>query len=375
MTVDTSSEHKLFRATTKSFLSKETPISRVRALADEDSSFERSWWTKGAELGWTALQVPEDLGGGSVTGNGILDLVAVAEELGRGVAPGPLHPVNVVLAALVDARTGPDHTKEIEELISGEKVATWAVYEPGNAWAPHAPTVTASATAEGYVLNGVKDRVEAGPQADTFLVTALTDAGPLQFLVDADVPGVSVTRSRSIDLVKQYASVEFDNAEVGIDTAVGDIETTLTLIHRQIQVANLLQVAETVGLLDTVFDFTVQWAFDRYSFGRPLASYQALKHRFADMKMWLEACHATVDGAAEAVQNRADDAGYLVSVAKSYVGWRSAQIIQDCVQMHGGIGITWEHDLHLFLRRALLNRELLGTPEDHRRSIADYLEL
>lgn len=375
MTVDTSSEQKLFRGTTKSFLAKEAPISRVRVLAEEDTSFERSWWRRGAELGWTALQVPEELGGGSVTGKGILDLVAVAEELGRGVAPGPLHPVNVVLAALVDARTGPDHGKAIEELVSGEKVATWAVYEPGNAWAPHTPAVTATQTAQGYTLSGTKDRVEAGPQADAFLVTALTENGPLQFLVDSDAPGVTVVRSRSIDVVKQYASVEFDGVEVGSETVVGDIDTTRALIDRQIQVANLLQVAETVGLLDTVFDFTVQWAFDRYSFGRPLASYQALKHRFADMKMWLEACHATVDGAAEAVQDRAENSAYLVSVAKSYVGWRSAQIIQDCVQMHGGIGITWEHDLHLFLRRALLNRELLGTPEDHRRSIADHLEL
>ncbi|MEV0478975.1 acyl-CoA dehydrogenase family protein [Streptomyces prunicolor] len=145
------------------------------------------------------------------------------------------------------------------------------------------------------------------------------------------------------------------------------------LVERQLQVAIVLQSAETCGALERVFEFTTQWAFDRYSFGRPLASYQALKHRFADMKTWIEACHATTGAAARAVQDGAEDAAELVSVAKSYVGSRSTQILQDCVQMHGGIGVTWEHDLHLYLRRATVNRALYGTPEDHRLRIADII--
>jgi alkylation response protein AidB-like acyl-CoA dehydrogenase len=125
--------------------------------------------------------------------------------------------------------------------------------------------------------------------------------------------------------------------------------------------------------MQSVFDMTVQWAFDRFSFGRPLASYQALKHRFADMRTWIEASLAATDAAVHAVQDNAADADELVSVAKSYVASKALVIIQDCVQMHGGIGVTWEHDLHLYLRRATVTGALFGTVEDHRARIADLV--
>jgi alkylation response protein AidB-like acyl-CoA dehydrogenase len=137
------------------------------------------------------------------------------------------------------------------------------------------------------------------------------------------------------------------------------------LIARQSHVAQILQCAEVVGILDTVMDFTVQWAFDRHSFGRPLASYQALKHQFADMKIWLEACRATTRAAVADVSARAGSADMSVSVAKSYVGEHAAPMLQRCVQLHGGIGVTWEHDLHMYLRRTTLYRSMFGTPEEH----------
>ncbi len=143
--------------------------------------------------------------------------------------------------------------------------------------------------------------------------------------------------------------------------------------ERQLQIALALQCAETAGIVDRVFAFTVEYAFDRSSFGRPLASYQALKHRFADMKMWLEACHATAQGAAEAVEAGSPVAPELVSVAASYVGDHATDIIQDCVQMHGGIGVTWDHDIHLYLRRATVNRALYGAPDQHRERLAALL--
>jgi alkylation response protein AidB-like acyl-CoA dehydrogenase len=120
-----------------------------------------------------------------------------------------------------------------------------------------------------------------------------------------------------------------------------------------------------IGILEAVFGFTVQWALDRYSFGRPLASYQALKHKYADMKIWLEACRATTHAAVAAVSVRAHDADMAVSVAKSYLGEHAPGMLQQCVQLHGGIGVTWEHDLHLYLRRITLYRAMFGTPEDH----------
>jgi alkylation response protein AidB-like acyl-CoA dehydrogenase len=163
-------------------------------------------------------------------------------------------------------------------------------------------------------------------------------------------------------MVKHYARVQFDGVAVDRGAALGG---SADLIDRQSQIAQVLQCAEVVGILQTVFDFTVAWALDRHSFGRPLASYQALKHRFADMKMWLEACRATTAAAVTAISNRAANASLSASVAKSYVGETATEIIQACVQMHGGIGVTWEHDLHLYLRRAALYRSMFGTPEEH----------
>jgi len=130
-----------------------------------------------------------------------------------------------------------------------------------------------------------------------------------------------------------------------------------------------IAAAESVGAMQAAFDMTVEWAFDRYSFGRPLASYQELKHRFADMKTWLEAGHAITDSAAEAVASGSPDAAELVSAAKAFIGEYGAELMHDCVQIHGGIGVTFEHDLHLYLRRLTVDRALYGTPAEHRQRI------
>lgn len=362
MTAVESPEKILFASTTQAFLNKEIPLSRVRDLHSRGVAFEPDWWRRAAELGWTALLVPEGLGGGSVSGDGFADLAMVAEQLGKTVAPGPLYPVSTVLAALVESADPTSHAETIDALIAGEQIASWAVYEPGRGWAPHEPSVTATATGDGIRIDGVKDRVEAGDQADLLLVVARTDDGIEQFLIPTGAPGVRVEPQQSIDMVKHYARVTFDGVVVDRAAAIGG---PADLLDRQSQIAQVLQCAEVVGILQTVFDFTVAWALDRHSFGRPLASYQALKHRFADMKMWLEACRATTGAAVAAISARADDASLKASVAKSYVGEMATEIIQACVQMHGGIGVTWEHDLHLYLRRATLYRSMFGTPEEH----------
>jgi alkylation response protein AidB-like acyl-CoA dehydrogenase len=358
-------EQLLFVSTTQAFLEKEASLSAVRELHAADTSFDTAWWQRAAELGWASLLVPESLGGGSVSGDGLADLALVAEQIGHSVAPGPLHPVSVVLAGLAEAPDG--HEDTIEALVSGELVASWAVYEPRRPLSPLQPTVTATRTDAGYRIDGVKDRVEAGTEAGVFLVVADLEGCPRQFLVPADL--ATVTEQRSVDMVKRYARVEFNGAEIGETAAVGDGAHTPAIIERQRQVALVLQCAEIVGILETVLAMTTQWMFDRHSFGRPLASYQALKHRLADMKMWFEACRATTAGAVAAVSARSDDAATLVSVAKAYVADRAPVMLQDCVQLHGGIGVTWEHDLHLFLRRTELYRALYGSPDDHHRAV------
>jgi alkylation response protein AidB-like acyl-CoA dehydrogenase len=365
MTAVESPEKMLFVSTTEAFLQKEAPLGKVRELHAASVPFDPAWWRRAAELGWTGLLVPEELGGGSVSGDGVADLAMVAELIGKTVAPGPLYPVSTVLAGLVDCTERPTHIATIESLISGETVASWAVYEPGRGWAPTESSVTATPSDSGYRIEGVKDRVEAAAQSDLLLVVARFDGEVGQFLVPTNAPGVRVEPQQSVDMVKQYARVHFDGVVVDRSMVVGGGGKTVALIDRQSQIAQVLQCAEAVGILQTVFDFTVEWALDRHTFGRPLASYQALKHRFADMKMWLEACRATTAAAVADVAARSPQAGLSASIAKSYVGEKAGEIVQDCVQMHGGIGVTWEHDLHLYLRRVALYRSMFGTPEEH----------
>jgi alkylation response protein AidB-like acyl-CoA dehydrogenase len=375
MELELSQDQELFRDTTRKFLESECPLTTVRAWADEPDGYDSAWWRKGAELGWTALLVPEDLGGGSITGEGLLDLVLVAEEMGRLVSPGPLLPVNVVAGAIAAAGTAEQKESVLPSLVAGEAVATWCFAEPGGRWSAAGVQLDATASSGGFVLHGTKSPVEAAGQADHFLVTARTGDGLTQLLVPAGANGLTVTPLDGIDLVKRFGEVRFDGVEVPASAVVGEVGGAAADVERQLQTALAIQSAETMGATDRVFTFTLEYAFDRHSFGRPIASYQALKHRFADMKLWLEACQATASAAARAVQEQRDDAAELVSVAASTIGDQAPEIIEDCVQMHGGIGVTWEHDIHLYLRRVTLNRALYGAPDEHRERLAVLLGL
>jgi alkylation response protein AidB-like acyl-CoA dehydrogenase len=368
-------EQALFRDTTRGFLEKEAPLTKVRELAVSPVGFDPEWWRRGAELGWASMLVAPAMGGDSISGNGMLDMAIVAEEMGRLVSPGPLVPVNVVAMALSEASNAEDHAEVIERLMSGTAIASWAVYEPDRGWDPAALAVTATRDGDDYILTGTKDRVDSGDQADYLLVTARAGEGLTQFLVPVTAAGVTVTRDQSLDLVRRFATVRLEEVRISPSGLVGAPGDGAAATARQLQTAVALQCAELTGAAGRVFEFTVQWAFDRYSFGRPLASYQALKHRFADMRLWLEASQAAAGAAAKAVPAGGTEAAELTSVAKAYIGERATDIIQDCVQLHGGIGVTWEHDIHLYLRRATVDRALWGTPSEHRRLLADILNV
>jgi alkylation response protein AidB-like acyl-CoA dehydrogenase len=363
-------DQQLLLDTTRKFLESTAPLETVRRLADEEpAGFDRGWWKTGAELGWTSLLVSEADGGGSVSGHGLLDLVLVAESMGSLVSPGPLVPTNVVAEALARSGSADQRRRLLPGLMDGTSVAAWCLGAPA-AGIDSGGRVGAKLGDTGVVLDGVSGPVEAAGQADVYLVTAATEDGVAQFIVPSDSPGVTVDTANSLDLVRRFAQIRFDQVAVGRDAALGLAETTVADIEHQLQTVAVLQCAEMVGAMDRVFEFTVEYAADRYSFGRPLASYQALKHRFADMKVWLEAAHATAGAAARAVDSDSTHAAELVSVAKAYIGDRGPVILQDCVQIHGGIGVTWDHDLHLYLRRVVVDRTQWGTPRDHRERVA-----
>jgi alkylation response protein AidB-like acyl-CoA dehydrogenase len=204
-------------------------------------------------------------------------------------------------------------------------------------------------------------------------VVGRTGTGLTQVVVPAGAPGISITPMHGVDLTRRWSAVTFDDVRVPADAVLGQVGKAAEDVERQLRHALVITNAECVGAMQTAFDMTLEWSFDRYSFGRPLASYQALKHRFAEMKVWLEASHAISDEAAVAVASGAPSAAELVSAAKAYIGDQGGELMQECVQLHGGIGVTYEHDLHLYLRRLTADRALYGTPTEHRHRLADLV--
>ena len=363
-------DQEFLQETTAKFLDEQAPVAEIRHLRHDPAGFDERFWRRGAELGWTSLLVSEEHGGGSVSGQGVVDLSLLAYEFGRRAAPGPFLSTNVVAAAL-DAGGTDAQTPVLDGLLTGEAIATWCDREPP----PHdelgAVTLEIRADGQELVLNGVKRPVEFGGQAHQLLVTGRTGEGVTQVLVPAHAPGVTVVPLQTVDLTRRLSTVTFDDVRVPREALVGDLGRASDAVERQLQLALVILASETVGAMQTAFDMTLQWAFDRYTFGRPIASYQALKHRFADMKASLEASHAIADAAAAAVQARSPHAGELVSTAKAFIGERGTELMHECVQLHGGIGMTFELDLHLYLRRATLNRVLYGTPAEHRRRVGE----
>jgi alkylation response protein AidB-like acyl-CoA dehydrogenase len=367
-------DQELFEETTRKFLASHCPLTKLRDLAGTKAGYEPDYWRQGAELGWTSLVVPEEAGGGSVSGSGVRDLVLVAYEFGLHAAPGPLGPTNVVAAAL--GRWGSDEQRSgpLAALLGGQAVAAWALAEPP----PHdrmgRVELSARTDGDGIVLSGTKTPVEAGLEADHLLVTARHDSGLSQFLVPADTAGITATHLQGLDMTRRFARVDFDQVRVPASCLVGKANGAGDAVEWLTDLAIVIQLAESVGAMQWAFDTTLEWALNRYSFGRPLASYQEIKHRFADLKMWLEASYAITAEAAEAVADDAPNRAELVSAGKFYVGRHSGELMQDCVQLHGGIGVTFDHDLHLFLRRVTTNVPAYGSPSEHADRLADLLE-
>jgi alkylation response protein AidB-like acyl-CoA dehydrogenase len=225
--------------------------------------------------------------------------------------------------------------------------------------------VAASPDGDGFVLSGRAAFVENAVDADLLLVTAAGRDGLLQFVLPTGTKGVSISPRDPLDLGRTVADVSFDNVAVTADTLLGEAGQAADAVERQLQVALALQCAETVGVTDRAFEFTMEWVRERHAFGRPIGSFQAIKHRLADHAAQLEGAKAAAAHAARAVQEQAPDAAIAVSVAKSQCGRQAVEILRDCIQFHGGIGVTWEHDLHFYARRAVANESLWGTPAAH----------
>jgi alkylation response protein AidB-like acyl-CoA dehydrogenase len=374
MLINPSEEQEFFRATTERFLVEHVPPDALRRLRDDADGFDRDYWRRGAELGWTSLLVDEAHGGGSISGAGLIDLSLVAYEFGHHAAPGPLTATNVVASALSDHGAPGAQAEVLAGLLSGATIATWCAPELGARPGEWRTGTEIERAGDALVLRGEVRPVESAGQAEHFLVSARDGAGLTQVLVPAGAEGITVEALETVDLTRRFGSVTLDGVRVPADAVVGAAGEASPDVARQLRRAVAMLNCEAVGAMQGAFDMTVEWSFDRYSFGRPLASYQALKHRFADMMSWLQAGHGISDTACAAAQQEEANADELASAAKAFIGRYGGELIQDCVQLHGGIGVTFDHDLHLYLRRLTVNRSVAGTPREHLRRIAGIVE-
>ncbi|MEU6565250.1 acyl-CoA dehydrogenase family protein [Nocardia nova] len=375
MEIQLSDEQAMLQEMTRSFLAKESPLESVRALVDDAVGFDPALWRRGAELGWGAMVVPEQYGGAG-SDEAVRDVAVIAEEFGRLLQPGPLVSNTVVAFAVSNFGTDDQRREVLPGLVSGDQTAAWCLAEGDRGWDPHRFVPSVEVRGSGYTLSGTKDFVPDAHAAQNLLVTALAPTGPIQFLLPARAPGITVVPLRGLDLTRRLCRVRFDAVEVAPGAVLGtDTGSAGEHWQRQFELALVMHCAETVGAMDRIFEITLEYANERFAFGRPIGSFQSIKHMFADMYGWLESAKAISCAATDAVQARRADVEEVVNIAKAYIGEYAPRLVQQCLQIHGGIGYTWEHDLHFYLRRAKSNEILYGSPEWHRDRICELAGL
>ena len=362
---DLTDEQVMFRDATVRFIESELPVARTRDLHDHPCGFERSWLQQAAQLGWFAMLVPEADGGGSVSGSGLADAAMLAEDVGRYVQPGPFTPMNVVAYAIGSAGSDVQRARWLTGIATGEIVATWAFAAEDGSWDAGAG-VRVTRAGSSLTADGVRGVVQDAQSADVVVVVATLDGEPVQLIVPADAAGLTFEALERLDLSRRFAHVRLDNVDLTQDAVLAGGRD---LLEQQLVRAVVLNCADTVGAADTLFATTVAYAGDRIAFGRPIGSFQAVKHILADRALYLETCKAAVTAAVTAVARGDEDAAAVASMAAAYVGDVANDIAQQCLQVHGGIGYTWEHDLHLYLRRIRSNAALYGEPTWHRERV------
>ncbi|MEJ8277541.1 acyl-CoA dehydrogenase family protein [Pseudonocardia spirodelae] len=360
---DVTEEQRALRDALRRFAERQHDEATLRRLVDTPDGFDRALWARlGSELGALSLAVPEDLGG---AGGTCVDQAVAAEELGAALVTGPLlGTVGLAVPALVAAPGGAERDALLAALADGTRTAALVA----RLTAPYDGASAAGVTADGDRLTGAAGPVPDAGSADVLLVAAAGPDGPVLAAVAADAEGVTVQRCGSLDLTRPVARVRLDGA-CGTVLATGE-DADRALRHAW-RVGGALLAAEQVGVAQRLLDLTVAYAKERLQFGRPIGSFQAVKHRCADMLVAVEQARSAALHAAWAIDDpRVDDADLAVAVAQATCSQTAYRVAADTVQLHGGIGFTWEHVAHLYYKRAVADAALLGSAETYRERIA-----
>jgi alkylation response protein AidB-like acyl-CoA dehydrogenase len=356
-------EQAQLRAAVRKFCAENFDERSVRTLMESDPPFDAKVWTRlGAELGVLGLSVPEADGG---VGGSLVDQAIAVEELGASLACGPLFgTVYLAIPALVAASAGDARDGLLADLVEGSRTAAFTV--PDRAGSLDEVTVTA----EGDALTGTVERAVDAGAADVLLVAANGSGGVALYAVDASAPGVARSPLATLDLTRPQATVELTGAPGVLVAGPGEADR---VVEHALQVGSALLAVEQVGAGQHLLDLTVEYAKTRLQFGRPIGSFQAIKHKLADLLVDLEHARSTAYHAVWALTDGSDDPALAVSIAQATASAALTRIAADTVQVHGGIGFTWEHQAHLYFKRATTDAALLGSAEEHRSRVAELV--
>ena len=326
-----------------------------------------SWEVLATDLGVGALAVPESRGG---LGLGMSALAVVLEETGRALSPAPVLSTCAMATSALLSSTADEVVRPRLEAVMAGTVATIAFVEGDDDWFAAPRAVRATQDSTGWVLDGVKPFVLDAELASFFVVSAATDDGPGVFVVDADQPAVAVERMRTMDLSRGQARVVLTAARATRLDRQGDAEALLGVVRDTAMVA---LAAEQLGAAERALEMAVDYVKERHQFGRPIGSFQAVKHRCADMLVSVEKARSIVQHAVWALETGDPGLPRVASAAKAVCSQALVHVAFETVQVHGGIGFTWEHDAHRYVRRAKTTEVYLGTPAVHLERIAAHL--
>ena len=363
-------EHDNLRESVRRFLEQRSSTQDIRRLMDSEDTYDRSVWDQLAQqMGLPGIAIPEEYGG---SGYGIIEQVIILEEMGRALLCAPYFASAVLAAtALLEAGDAVACGELLPGIADGSTIATLAWIEKLGAWDTAAQLeTTAAATADGWSLTGHKTLVLDGTTASLLLVVAATPAGPSLFAVTAGAAGVTSRLLKTLDSTRSFGSVEFDGTPARL---IGTEGAAAGVLERTLQVAAIALAAEQIGTAERCLEISVDYAKLRKQYGRPIGSFQALKHRFVDLLLEIETAKSAVYYAAAAATDNDPELPLVASMAKASASDALTHAASEMIQFHGGIGFTWEHDAHLYFRRAKTTEQFLGSPQLHREVVASLL--
>jgi alkylation response protein AidB-like acyl-CoA dehydrogenase len=360
------SDQQLLKNSARAFLDEQCKPATVRLLWADPRGESEAMWKEMAQLGWLGLALPEAHGGSAL---GMVETAILLEELGRATYPGPYLTTALVGSAIDLAGTDAQKNRWLPAICAGGARGALALLDGELSWAPDAIATRAEKTNTGWKLSGAKPFVAWAHLADVILVPARGAEGLTLFLVDPGAAGFTQTPVTGMDLATRWVNLTLDGVPVGAEAVLGVPGQGQALFETLLRMGAVGAAAEMLGAARRCLDMAVEYAKVREQFGQPIGSFQAIRHKCAEMLLEVENSHAAVYYAAWALDAKAEDADLAASVAKSYVGDAARKVCGEAIQVHGGIGFTWEYDLHLYFKRAKALEVQYGDADYHRELI------